>query len=679
MKSKEEVIGLGRVSKILTEEQEKRLNDFLWALEAIDRQLDKTGSLFQRLISLEGSKANLIKKYEETITFKIKQIYHLLLSIEENIHSSSFDFYKQYYGIFKNSNKYLEIKGLTLSYQFETFLMQTKTLIDIFLKFIWEFKLQNTIGKIDSFEKISNKMETLLLGDKNSNKYKKAKDTIEKLKKTGFLKHFFNNYESFYSLKNYRDYIIHRGVIRQEKSVSKANERYIQYEYWLPSLKKSGDNYDINPNLQQRLEYFCKLKFLEILSAINETLLLLIDPEIIKKVKEDIKNTSPETVKTVLLNVAKKGIWADKILLNEQQLREYLEGRGYKGRDLIVDFIEEEKIDKSLKSYDNKDMSSILERTYFKPLDYVNIYKIKHKYSKDYPLKNPYSLDETYSIVDFSFSIKEIAYDSEEIKKLIDNLIILGKIIRLYKEDERYLLIDEDLKILIATLRNLAQFKWTFIQHPQMSYFRKRKSSEIKNTKEILGADAENYMKKEDIERKKIQLEYKDYNKRQKEWKLFRKKHKLEVKNFSPSDINYKKIRENINSSPMSEIIDTWQKEYYGDGYIRLADKDGKIVDGIDLLDYLHQLNTNFKDWKEKFDSKKFNEIKKICRKEFHRRKEHYLDLRKRWLEASKKKYLQMIAEEKERFKEIIPKYSYLRLALKLINNDLYIKKIDLS
>ena len=89
-------------------------------------------------------------------------------------------------------------------------------------------------------------------------------------------------------------------------------------------------------------------------------------------------------------------------------------------------------------------------------------------------------------------------------------------------------------------------------------------------------------------------------------------------------------------------------------------------------MDYLHELNTDFKLWKNKFKKEKLVELKEIVKKTFYRKKQNFIDIQKEFLEKDKRKYSELIINAKKDFSKIRRQYAYLNQALKLINKDFF-------
>ena len=666
-----------KMSKILDSDQEKSLNRIEWFLNVSDREIDAIESLFTRLINLDPGKIKIHQNNKELVIFKIKQIFQIIHSLDENIFNSSFDYYKQYFGPFKKRNNFLAIRELTVSYQFENFLTQLMTLLDVFVNYLGDAKLNN-ICFLRSFSDISRRVECIKEGKTKSARYQNSKDKIALLKRDKTLQHFFKNYDAFFNLKNYRDYIVHRGIIEQEKTISKGDGKYLQYEYWIPKLSRIKKEYFISETEKYRLDFFCRVRFIETLFSIKKTLQEMIDPSLIKNLKKEFKTINSEKTSLVLQYLGRKITWNDKSYLKKEDLAKILKKEGYSLSDLIIDRVDTERQNKGLKSYDNKDMSFILERIIYKPLRYMGVNRIKQVYDRDWKPESKIRLEDRYGITDESFIPNDLKNVSGETNKIFDLFLKLGIAIKVQVNGaEKFVFIDEKLQRFIATLAGMNSYKWTFIQYPLMKDFRGIKPAEKYILTSLNRLNFENSILKDTKERNKGQDDYKEFKKRQGAWKKFKIKNKIDIKSFKKNSLNYEEIQKNWNSGLMKEIRTNWVKEYESEKFIDLIDKDGKRSGVIEPLDYLHQLNTDFKVWKAEYDEKKLGEIKKLCNKVFTRKKEHFLDLQKKFISRSRKDYLKMLNQNKKDLAADKKEYFYLKGALKLICPDFYTDDVD--
>lgn len=482
------------ISNILNEEQQKSLNKFDWYLITSSREIDKILFGFERIKSLGGKYKRFSIKYEKEIHLKIKQAWQIIMSMEEDIVNSAFDLYKQHYGLSQNRPSLLEEREMKLSYEFEILLIQLKTILDLFLKYLGEIKL----GNMDSFEKITRLVETLKFGSKGNSRYRRDESKLKLLKKEVLLKEIFRNFNTLYEIKNYRDYIAHHGIIKYDKYIN-PKERYIEYNYGVPNLKKvSWNKYKINEKFTRRLDYFCRLKFLEELHIICETLPKVVSKEEIKNVKKDLSKYPPKKVREVLRFVGRKALFNDKSVIMEPQLKKILKERGIDFNNLIIEEEKSERLFDGIKSVDGKDMSYIQKRTIFKPIGYLYINKLEYIYDRDWNPKNP--LNPAYGMVDLSFNLEDL---DKKYRKILNSLIKIGLVIYL-KEEGRYTLIDKDLERFIAGLMGLSQFKWMTISHPSFSYFREPNELEKEDIKKIFGERYKEEIKKINEERKKL-------------------------------------------------------------------------------------------------------------------------------------------------------------------------------
>jgi len=511
-----------KISDILNEEQQKSLNKLDWYLITASREIDKTMSLFDRIKSLGGEHNKITSKYSELISFKLKQSRLIIMSIEEDIFNSSFDLYKQHYGVFKNN--LLEEREIKLSYEFENLLTQLKTILDLFLKYLGEISLNQKLGfKVDSFEAITRNVEGMKFNNKGNSMFRKSKGKLEKLRKEYLLKIIFKHFNTLYEIKNYRDYVIHHGNIVQDKYVS-PKERYLEYNYGVPNLSKTKKGYQINQNFTRRLDYFCRLKFLEELHIINETLPRIIDPSQIKEIKKEFLNYRSEDIYEVLRFMGRKALFNDKSIIKERELKKILGERGQDFKDLIIDNVQTERVFDGHKSVDGKDMSYIQKRTFFKPLGYLHINKLEYIYDRDWKPNNP--LNPAYGMVDFSFALESL---NKKYKRILNSFVKLGLVIYL-KDEEKYILIDKSLERFIAILIGLSQFKWTAVNHPSFSYFRETNELEKRDLKKIFGRRFKDELKRIDDERKKLNKNS-DFISMQKGWlKEYKEKYSELVK-----------------------------------------------------------------------------------------------------------------------------------------------------
>lgn len=492
------------MSKILSEQQQKEINKLDWYLIAVSREIDKVSAMFERIKSLGGKYKKITSKYEKLISFKLKQAQQISMSIEEDIFNSSFDLYKQHYGLFKNKNALLEEREIKLSYEFESFLTQLKTILDLVFKYLGELELNKKIGRIDSFEKITREFEKMKISNKGNHDYRKAEAEINKMKKEPILKEIFRNLQTLYEIKNYRDYIIHHGNIVQDKYIS-PKERYLEYNYGLPKLTRSKSGYRINDKSTRRLDYFCRLKLLEEIYLIWITLSKIIDKSKIEEIQKKFSEYSSSDVKTVLKFVGRKLLFNDRSMIEENELKKILNKKNFNFNELIVEQSRTERMSEGSKSVDGKDMSHLIKRTLFKPIGYLQVNKIEYIYDRDWI--PPEQIGIRYGIVDWSFDLKNL---TKKQKEIINLFIQLGLVIYL-KEEDRYTLIDKDLEKFIASLISLSQLKWVAISHPKISYFREFKEREKEVMKNIFGIEYKIQIKRVNDERGKVDKTSKIY------------------------------------------------------------------------------------------------------------------------------------------------------------------------
>ena len=64
--------------------------------------------------------------------------------------------------------------------------------------------------------------------------------------------------------------------------------------------------------------------------------------------------------------------------MKKVDLDEFLESKGYRFDDLIIGSTVDIRIGDNIKSYDGKDMSYILRKTFYKPMQYLHIIKSRY-------------------------------------------------------------------------------------------------------------------------------------------------------------------------------------------------------------------------------------------------------------------------------------------------------------
>ncbi|MDH3353407.1 MAG: hypothetical protein OEL87_03090, partial [Nanoarchaeota archaeon] len=339
------------------------------------------------------------------------------------------------------------------------------------------------------------------------------------------LKEIFNNFTNLYSLKAYRDFAVHRGIIPQDKHISFEGKRYLTYNYGVPKITNSGRKYRVNRKHIIRLDYFCRLRFLELIYAINGMLSSSNDPEIIESAKKRLIKFDSRKVREVLRFLGRKTVFNDRSMIKEGELRKILNERGFRFEDLIEEDVAIQRMNDGMISADGKDMSYALRRTLFKPMGYFQVNKIENIYDRDW--NPPKQIGTRYGIVDLSFELREIKNPKGGVKKIIESLVRLGLIIKL-KDEEKFTLIDQNLQNIIGHLINLSQFKWSLISHPNFSYFREPNESEIESIKMIFGDKTQENIDRINKDREKIDKKSAFY--------------KMEIKFLKNSKIKYSEM-----------------------------------------------------------------------------------------------------------------------------------------
>jgi len=225
-----------------------------------------------------------------------------------------------------------------------------------------------------------------------------------------------------------------------------------------------------------------------------------------------LKQLDPQLVKEVLVKLSRRELWADR-LMSEEQVKIFLKNRGIEFGELVEDSSHRQRQFEGVISADGKDMSYIFEKTIYKPIGNIIVIRNRIIYDRDW--KPDVERKPIYAVTQVGVTLEDFISDKTEIAEVVRILRGCGLLYVIKtRGKERYASVREDLKALVITLDELSRFKWSFIQIPEMKYFRPRTEEEIEITKRILGDSAEEYMQQEDKERARLQAEYEEWKKR---------------------------------------------------------------------------------------------------------------------------------------------------------------------
>jgi hypothetical protein len=627
---------------IIDDKVETKLNDINWSLGFFDFTSDVIVSnlttLKEELPKIDPARGKVFSEFNDIIRFKSLGLYSTLMKIEETVLGTTLAFYKKYHGPFRE-----EIGGGALAdvernliYSFESFLTQYKSLLDISIKFAFSLCSvgKESLNQVDSFEKL---MEI---------KKKEPYHTI--IDSSGLFSDFIAETTELQDIKNYRDYIIHHAYLNPERSAEGIGGHQF-FKYWLPRLTQTGKRkYTTDPKSLIRLDYFCRKKLYILLSIIEKLTDNLFTDQIKKSHIEALKNENPEFIKQILLRIAKKEMFADRIMY-EDDLRDFLAQRGIDLGEFVEESRWSERESEGIRSNDGKDMSYLREKVFYKPVGNVRIFKTGYVYDRD---GKPEEDKPTYGIVVTGVSVEDFISDSQDIARTLTHLRGCGLVyVSNFQGAIRYASVRDDLKALVSNLSELSQFRWSFIQDPEMKYFRQRTSDETENTRRILGKDADEFLKKEDQERERIQEEYREWKKQPKHY------YDKPIEVMRDNQVVQRIFHRDFEAEKQQGFVN-WKSNKI----IHLhAEKDGFInrVENRLVPD-------------DMFSDKMVSEIITKCQETRKEERKHFLDFQGEHLEKHKKLYEEDVKKVKEHFADIIKKYDYLELVFKSINEDVF-------
>lgn len=624
-----------------------RIKDLDWSLSEFDRIIDV---ILSNLVTigeeLQGNpdKERIARDFHDVVSFKIETVYSLLIKLEELIFDTTFAYYKKYHGVIRGEISLVEFESAKreVSYIFDSFLAQYKSLLDLAVRFAFLFSfadssLSKVVSKIDSF---GNMLDIIVKRSKS--RFKKIHKAIDKSGKSAHMENLFQSFvrsqADLEEINDYRHYIIHHGYVRHQ-FVAKSIEGHTLFSYWIPRLVRTGKaRYKVDSEMALRIDYFCREKFHLLLSLIAELTDLLYDDDFRRPYIRRLKTFSPELVRDVLLRISRKEVMADRVFISKEELRAFLKSRNIDFSELVEDFEHSEN---------PENMSMFLEKTYYKPIGNIRVFRNRFIY-RDGSKAAEDKFKPTYGLTITGANFSDFISRNPQVNDVLDILRKSGLayVIRSHNET-RYASVRNDLKSLVVTLRELSRFKWSFIQVPEMKYFRERTSEETEMTRKILGDGANDFLRKEDEEKERIQREYE-------EWKKI--------------------------------------PQHYFENSIDIVDKNDRVIARITHREFLEERKTGFENWKrnrrimyidgktqtlpffadKEMDQKWFKDLVRKCEENWVGQPKHFLELEKEWVEKHKEEYRASLDQTKKGFAEIIEKYDYLMPVLRLLNQDVF-------
>lgn len=644
--------------------QQHNLNDYNYFLSECDRVIEITLS---NIGTLEEECRNSVRKkkvlvnFQDVLCFKIETLYSLAIKLEELVFNTTFAYYRKYHSSTRGELSPVELENIKreVSYIFDSFVTQYKSLLDLVAKFVFEYTFSENphLLKLPFPDSFGTLLEFVIKKD-NSKKFKKTFAALSKTAEFVILQNsvqgLIRNKVSFEEINAYRDYTIHHGYVKHQL-VGKSTENHVIFSYLIPYLvRRTRTNYDVDHSKNIRLEYLCREKLFLLLSLIAEITDTLYEDSFKQPYVHKLGTFEPESVKEIILRLAVKGVQADKLLL-EEKLKEFLKSKNIEFSELVEDSTYTEKEFESKNKGDDEGSSLLFERITYKPIGNIRVFKTTCIHKGNW--KTKIEDKPMYGVIISDISTNDFISQSTALEDIFETLRRAGL---LYvtkrktfadKKEQRYASVREDLKSLVVALNELTNFKWAFIQIPEMDYFRPRTSEETKNTQRILGKDADEYLKKKDEERYRIQNEYKEWKKR---------------------------------------------PTHYFENVMDVVDKDKKILARITHREFLEEKKLGFQNWKQNqrveywddgqkvethivpflvdkpMDQKWLEKFIKACKKQWKGRPEHFLEFEKKLIRKSRKKYEANVKKAKEEFAPCIKKYSYLTPVFRLLNEDVF-------
>ena len=247
-------------------------------------------------------------------------------------------------------------------------------------------------------------------------------------------------------------------------------------------------------------------------------------------------------------------------------------------------------------------------------------------------------------------SLEDFISGSADIGRIMNHLKGCGIVyVSKLKGVPRYASVKDDLKALVLSLMNLTQIKWMMIQIPEMKYFRTRTPEETEQTKTALGASAEEYLKKEDQDRERLQREYQEWKRQPEHFysePLDVMREKTVVQRISHRDFVAEK-KQSLSNWKSNKIIQFLTRQ---DGTV---DKlEGQLLP------------------KDMFNEEMLGKLIAKCEEAWKEPPRHFLEYEEESVKMHKELYEKDVKKAKEQFADVIKKYEYLKPAFTLMNKD---------
>jgi hypothetical protein len=450
-------------------------------------------------------------------------------------------------------------------------------------------------------------------------------------------------------IKNYRDYIIHHAYLNQQK-VAEGVGGHIFFKYSLPTLTQRGTReYTVDVKSQIQLDVFCRRKMFLLFNILATLTNSLFTDQIKEPHIKALQGENPEPIKQVLAKLAAKEALADRVM-HEDELRAFLRQKGIDFGELVEESKHLERQHEGIKSYDGHDMSYLMEKIAYAPIGNVRVFKTCYVYDREW--KPPTEDKPTYGVTVAGVSLEDFISGSADIGRIMNHLKGCGIVyVSKLKGVPRYASVKDDLKALVLSLMNLTQIKWMMIQIPEMKYFRTRTPEETEQTKTALGASAEEYLKKEDQDRERLQREYQEWKRQPEHFysePLDVMREKTVVQRISHRDFVAEK-KQNFANWKSNKITQF------------LTRQDGKV----DELE--SQLLPN-----DMFNEEMLGKIIAKCEETWKEPPRHFLEYEEESVRMHKQLYADDVKKAKEQFADVIKRYEYLKPVFTIMNKDVF-------
>jgi hypothetical protein len=293
-------------------------------------------------------------------------------------------------------------------------------------------------------------------------------------------------------------------------------------------------------------------------------------------------------------------------------------------------------------------MSYLMEKTAYKPIGNVRVFKTGWVYDREW--KPPTENKPTYGVTVTGVSLEDFISGSADTGRIMNHLKGCGIVyVSKLKGAPRYASVKDDLKALVLSLTSLAQVKWMMIQDPEMKYLRARTPEETERTKAVLGASAEEYLKKEDQDRERLQKEYQDWKKQPEHYypvPLDIMREKTVVQRISHHDFVAEK----------KQSFSNWKSNKM----IHFLTRADGTVDKFE-----DQLLPN-----DMFNEEMLKKIMANCEESWKEPPRHFLEHEEESVKTQKELYEKDVKKAKDQFADVIKKYEYLKPAFTLMNKD---------